>query len=80
MGPYTTDIVYRNSIDLARIMLAGVNGLVSIATEYVTKEHLAAAKASGGDAIDLDPERGTFMSRQTLPSSIVLLLPTDCPR
>ncbi|MCJ1314163.1 hypothetical protein MMC25_007843 [Agyrium rufum] len=62
MSPYTTDIVYRNSIDLARTMLAEVNGLVSIATEYVTKEHLLAARASGGDAIDLDPERGTFMS------------------
>ena len=62
MSPYTTDIVYRNSIDLARSMLAGVNGLVSVATEYVTKEHLTAARASGGDAMDLDPDKGTFMS------------------
>jgi hypothetical protein len=49
-------------MDTADQMIADINCTIGLSTEPVTQNHLAAAKARGGDAMDLDPGKGGFIS------------------
>ncbi|KAI4126263.1 MAG: hypothetical protein LQ341_006894 [Variospora aurantia] len=57
----TMGLIYNTTTDLADEMLSGVNCSVGSATQPITVNHLRAARAAGGDAIDLDPDRGPFV-------------------
>ena len=61
MSNETTSIVYNNTVEYAKTFLAGANAYMGVATEYVSVNQLEAARASSGDAIDLDPAEGSFM-------------------
>lgn len=58
----TMDIIYNTTTSLADQMLKNTNCSVGSAIQPVTVDHLKAAKAAGGDALDLDPARGAFVS------------------
>ncbi|KAI4213892.1 MAG: hypothetical protein LQ351_003587 [Letrouitia transgressa] len=57
----TMDIIYNTTTSLADQMLKNTNCSVGSAIQPVTVDHLKAAKAAGGDALDLDPARGAFV-------------------
>ncbi|PGG97504.1 hypothetical protein AJ79_09174 [Helicocarpus griseus UAMH5409] len=48
-------------ISLAKQEIPGLNVSVGAAVQPVTQQHLKAARAAGGDALDLDPEDGSFI-------------------
>lgn len=50
-------------VSLAKQELRGMNVSVGSAIQPVTTAHLTAARESGGDALDLDPEDGSFISK-----------------
>ena len=58
----TMNLIYKHVVDNANQILPGVNCSVGAAVQPVTKTHLQAARDLGGDAIDLDPARGSFVS------------------
>ncbi|KAL8962112.1 MAG: hypothetical protein Q9193_001432, partial [Seirophora villosa] len=66
----TMDIIYNTTTGLADEMLSGVNCSVGSATQPITVNHLKAARAAGGDAIDLDPARGAFSFTDRVLASI----------
>lgn len=57
------DLIFSNVVVNADNILSQVNCTVGAATQPVTSNHLQAAKNLGGDALDLDPSRGTFVSK-----------------
>ena len=59
----TMNMIYNNVVRAADQYLSGINCTVGSAIQPVTKNHLTAARSLGGDAIDLDPARGDFVSR-----------------
>ena len=52
------EIIIKN----ANEMLDGVNCSIGAAVQPITTLHMQAARDKGGDAIDLDPARGNFVS------------------
>lgn len=61
--PDTMNMLYNSIAQNADALLLGVNCSVGSAVQPVTASHLRAARALGGDAIDLDPEKGNFVSK-----------------
>ncbi len=61
------NLIYHNVVGNANSILGGINCSVGAAVQPVTANHLRAARDLGGDAIDLDPARGNFVSE--LPSN-----------
>lgn len=57
------NMIYKNVIDSAEQFVQGINCTVGAAIQPVTRNHLQAARDLGGDAIDLDPARGDFVSK-----------------
>ena len=68
----TMNLIYEQVTQNADRYLSGVNCSVGAAVQPITKFHLQAAKEAGGDAIDLDPGKGDFVSKY--PCSDPLLL------
>ena len=62
----TMNVIYSNIVNAADRFLSGINCTVGAAIQPVTKYHLQAARDLGGDAIDLDPAKGDFVSTYTL--------------
>lgn len=56
------NMIYNNVVRAADRFLPGINCTVGSAIQPVTKNHLEAARRLGGDAIDLDPAKGDFVS------------------
>lgn len=52
--------------NLAREMIPQLDGFVGVAEEPVSGQFVAAARANGGDAMDLDPTNGGFISLKSL--------------
>ena len=61
-GEETMDIIFNTTTRLADEMLSKTNCSVGSAIQPVTVAHLKAARAAGGDALDLDPAKGPFVS------------------
>ncbi|KAL8906558.1 MAG: hypothetical protein Q9207_001942 [Kuettlingeria erythrocarpa] len=55
------DIIYNATTGLADQMLSQTNCSVGSAIQPITVDHVKAARAAGGDAMDLDPNRGAFV-------------------
>ncbi len=71
------NMVYRNVVQAADQLLPGVNCTVGASVQSITKAHLQTALDLGGDAIDLDPLKGDFVSMSTNPP--LLLRTTNFP-
>ena len=56
------DMVYIIIVSRADQFLSGINCAVGNAIQPNTKNHIDAARDSGGGAIDLDPAKGDFVS------------------
>ncbi|KAF2796778.1 FAD-binding domain-containing protein [Melanomma pulvis-pyrius CBS 109.77] len=54
----TMPIVIDTMVDVAKELIPQFNGFVGTAEEPITADHLAAARANGGDPMDLDPANG----------------------
>lgn len=65
-GEDTMNIIYNTTTGLADQLLKKTNCSVGSAIQPVTVNHLKAARAAGGDALDLDPARGPFVSEFSL--------------
>ncbi|KAI4215574.1 MAG: hypothetical protein LQ351_002043 [Letrouitia transgressa] len=61
-GEDTMNVIYQTTTSLADQLLKQTNCSVGSAIQPVTVNHLKAARAAGGDALDLDPARGPFDS------------------
>ena len=61
----TINMIYNNIVGPANQILPLVNCTVGAGIQPITKNHLQAARDLGGDAIDLDPTKGDFVSRCT---------------
>ena len=59
----TMNMLYSNVARNADNLLEGVNCSVGAAVQPITASHLRASINLGGDPIDLDPERGNFVSK-----------------
>ena len=59
----TMNMIYTNIVNPANQIIPGLNCTVGAAIQPVTKNHLQAARELGGDAIDLDPAKGDFVSK-----------------
>ena len=57
------NLLYRNIVENADALLTRVNCSIGAAVQPITTAHLQAARTLGGDAIDLNPERGSFVSK-----------------
>ncbi|KAL9034720.1 MAG: hypothetical protein Q9214_006915 [Letrouitia sp. 1 TL-2023] len=60
-GEDTMNIIYNTTTSLVDQVLKKTNCSVGSAIQPVTVNHLKAARAAGGDALDLDPARGPFV-------------------
>ena len=60
-APPTMNLIYHHARVQADKILSGVNATVGAAVQPITVDHLKAAHANGGDAIDLDPAQGPFV-------------------
>ena len=58
----TMPIVIDTMVDVAKELIPQFDGFVGVAEEPITVKHLAAAKANGGDPMNLDPKDGGFLS------------------
>lgn len=65
-GEDTMNVIYQTTTSLADQLLKQTNCSVGSAIQPVTVNHLKAARAAGGDALDLDPARGPFVSEFSL--------------
>ena len=59
----TMNMIFKSIAETADQILSNVNCTVGAAIQPVTKNHLKAAREFGGDAIDLDPGKGDFVSK-----------------
>jgi hypothetical protein len=57
------NMIFQNVVINANNILRDVNCTVGSATQPITGNHLQAARDLGGDPLDLDPSRGTFVSK-----------------
>ncbi|KAL8692059.1 MAG: hypothetical protein Q9218_002845 [Villophora microphyllina] len=56
----TLNYQYKTFISTADALLAGLNVTIGWTSEPVTTSFLEASRQAGGDAMDLDPQRGSF--------------------
>ncbi|KAF2823680.1 FAD-binding domain-containing protein [Ophiobolus disseminans] len=57
----TMPIVIDTMVDVAKELIPKFDGFVGVAEEPITIKHLEAAKANGGDPMNLDPKDGGFL-------------------
>jgi hypothetical protein len=51
-------IIIDTMVTVAKELIPQFNGFVGTAEEPITADHIAAARANGGDPMDLDPADG----------------------
>jgi hypothetical protein len=62
-APETMNLIYRVMVETAKEIVPGVNCTVGSAIQPITQTHIQAAVDRGGDALDLDPADGSFVSK-----------------
>jgi hypothetical protein len=66
----TMPIVIDTMVDVAKELIPKFDGFVGVAEEPITINHVKAAKANGGDPMNLNPEDGGFLSELTYPDMV----------